>query len=159
VTGTGILCLSAIYFDRYELDSLWCLIPLLVLSMPAIRRGVAGWVTVALLLLLGLGSIGATQEYLDWNRARWQAVRQLRGEGVPLMQLDAGYEVNQYLLGSFDAPEPLDRLGDSTIYGTRFVVAFNPLRGYRVVERVPFRGFFGLHRGMLLIEERESRSR
>ena len=68
---------------------------------------------------------------------------------------DGGYEVNQYLLGGFDARLPDDRLADSSIYGSDFVIAFNPLPGYGIEARFPYAGFFGARRGDVLLLSKE----
>ena len=108
---------------------------------------------ITLIVVLALFSIGATQEYLDWNRARWAAFSDLQSRGITLARLDGGYEINQYLLGGFDGPIQL-RLRGFSVIDDEFVLAFQPLPGYRQTAAYPFEGFFGLRRGSVLILER-----
>jgi hypothetical protein len=98
-----------------------------------------------------LFSVGSTQEYLSWNRARWHAVELLRRQHVPLTKADGGYEVNQYLVGGFDAEAPIDRVENSAIYGSDYVISFHPLFRYGEVARFPYAGFFGARQGDVLL--------
>jgi hypothetical protein len=151
LVATALLFSSAIYFDRYSLDSLWAVI-IFAAASSSWSTGVALRVTT-LLLAVGLFSVFATQEYLRWNRARWLAFDYLRARGVPLTQMDGGYEINQYLLGGWDGPERLAKRGMSVVDDT-YILAFHPVARYVVLARFPFRGFLGLRRGYVYAEER-----
>lgn len=150
--ATTALFVSGIYFERYVLDSLWALAVLIPLvAEPRIVR--FRWLCATLILIISFFSIGGTQEYLDWNRARWAAFGELQSRGIPLSRIDAGYEINQYLLGGFDGPVLLNHRGFSVI-DDEFVLAFQPMAGYRQIASYPFTGFFGLHRAEVRILER-----
>lgn len=150
--ATAALFVSGLYFERYVLDSLWALAVVIpILAEPRIVR--FRRMCTALIVVLVLFSIGATQEYLDWNRARWAAFSDLQSRGITLARLDGGYEINQYLLGGFDGPIQL-RLRGFSVIDDEFVLAFQPLPGYRQTAAYPFEGFFGLRRGSVLILER-----
>jgi len=153
--ATAALFVSGLYFERYVLDSLWALafvIP--IVAEPRIVR--FRRICIILTVLFALFSIGATQEYLAWNRARWAAFGDLQSRGITLARMDGGYEINQYLLGGFDGPIHLGQRGFSVI-DDEFVLAFQPLPGYRQTASYPFKGFFGLRRGSVLVLERTAR--
>jgi hypothetical protein len=159
VAGCGLPVISFVYFDRYELDSLWPLVLLFAIVGQGVleassRLRILAWTAAGVLLLF---SVGATQEYLSWNRARWRAVGLLRREHVPLTKVDGGYEVNQYLVGGFDAQAPTDRLADSAIYGSDYVIALHPLIHYQAMARFPYAGFFGARRGDVLLLKKRPR--
>src|SRR5476651_519928 len=121
------------------------------------RVRTVAWAAAGALLLF---SVGSTQEYLSWNRARWHAVELLRRQHVPLTKVDGGYEVNQYLVGGFDAQAPIDRLENSAIYGSDYVIAFHPLYRYDTAARFPYAGFFGARQGdVLLLKKRPGKAR
>lgn len=133
-----------IYFDRHSLDAFWTLIPMAALLISWNRRTVAA--VSALLALMLFFSIGATQEYFSWNRARWAAFDRLRKEGVRLEQMDGGYEINQYLLGGFDGPQGRGKAGMSVV-DDEYILSFTRVKGYEPLFGVSYGGYFGLRRG------------
>ena len=150
--ATAALFASGLYFDRYVLDSLWSLsifIPV-VAEERLVRFRI---ISVVLVVLFAIFSVGATQEYLDWNRARWRALGDLQSKGVTLDRIDGGYEINQYLIGGFDGPIRLRRPGFSVI-DDEFVLTFQELPGYRDIASYPYTGFFGLRHGSVHVLER-----
>jgi 4-amino-4-deoxy-L-arabinose transferase-like glycosyltransferase len=82
-------------FDRYFLPAL---IPLGILAARSVTRRFSfeptrlDFALPAVSLALAVLSL---QDYLAWNRARWQALNTLRTEfSAPLEQIDGGYEFN-----------------------------------------------------------------
>lgn len=151
--ATAALFVSGLYFERYVLDSLWALAVVIPISVePRIVR--LRRICITLVAVFALFSIGATQEYLDWNRARWAAFGELQSRGITLARLDGGYEINQYLLGGFDGSIHLRKRGFSVI-DDEFVLAFQLLPGYREIASYPYRGFFGLRQGTVRVLERK----
>ena len=153
LAATASLFVSGIYFDRYCVDSLWSL-ALLLPILTNWDRIVSLVVTAAAVILTAAFSVLGTQEYLRWNRARWDAVAELRRNGVRLEQLDGGYEVNQYLIGGFDGPVHLEKYGYSVI-DNEYVIAFRRVPGYRLVASRQFTSFLGFRRGSVLTLRRE----
>jgi hypothetical protein len=92
-------------------------------------------------------------EYIDWNRARWAAYRDLRARGVTLRQMDAGYEINQYLIGGFHGPLRL-RLKGMSVIDDEYILALNEVSGYETIDRHPYSGAFGLGRRYLYTQVR-----
>lgn len=139
VVATVLLFASGIYFDRYSIDSTWGL--LVAAGFIPISARVR-WVNVSILVLVAVLSVAGTAEYLAWNRARWDAYRFLRARGVTLQQMDAGYEVNQYLLGGWDGHLELASRGMSVV-DDQFMLTFNPLYRCRVLAKFPYRRLLG----------------
>jgi hypothetical protein len=152
VVATAALLPSGIYFDRYCVDSLWSLAVLIPVLVGGLRRNQVA-VATATLVIVGAFAVLSTQEYLEWNRARWQAYHDLRDDGVGLDRMDGGYEINQYLIGGFDGPILLRRSGFSVI-DHEYVISFNRLPGYRVKRSYEFHSFLGLRRGEIHVLRR-----
>lgn len=150
--ATGLLFISGIYFDRYALDSMWALTLLLPLFVDWSRiaaRIVAG----ALLIAVAFFSVMGVQEYLRWNRNRWEAFSWLSAHGVTLKQMDGGYEINQYLVGGFHGEQNFRKVGYS-VTDDEYIIALNQVPGYRVIHSIPFTSFLGLRRGAVFAEQR-----
>ena len=149
-------------FDRYLLF----LVPLALVALaasiraqPAPPRALAWVVGGALALGSLLWSVGAVQEYLDWNRARWRAIAYLASDlGAGREQIDGGFEYGGWL--NFDARFRHDRRGSSWwwVVEDRYAVAFEPIQGYDVLRRFPYRGWFGLVAGDIVALERSTGS-
>ena len=150
LAGSGILAISEFFFDRYALDSLWMTPRLVAATQPLRMRRTA----IVLTVVLALFCVAATQDYFAWNRARWRAFADLRRRGVPLTRMDAGYEINQYLLGGWDGEQHMGLPGMAVVDDS-WILALNRVKGYQVLAAYPYRGWFGLHRGELFIEQRQ----
>jgi hypothetical protein len=138
---------GAIYFDRHSLDSTWFLIPVAAILFPwesaAARRLLGG-----LILAVSVLVVGATQEYMNWNRARWDAFAWLKAQKIGMERISGGYEINQYLVGGFKGTE-----ADSVI-DDEYILGFSRVPGYFVERVFPYRGYFGIYRGAVLVQRR-----
>lgn len=118
--------------------------------------------TALLLVLVSLYSLAASSDYLSWNRARWQAGRELVAEGVPALKIDGGFE----WLGWHTANEPSVPAGETHArpgdpwymylflhVEREYVISFSELEGYEGVREVPYTGLFG-RRGSLYVLRR-----
>ena len=136
--------------DRY-------LLPLLPLSMIAIllstkdviKKNLGGKITslvvIMLLLLYGGFTIGATHDYLAWNRSRWQALNDLMEESRILPNnIDGGYEFNGWYLYDFKYKKSRDK-SRWWVDNDDYIISFGPLDGYEAVKQYPVRRllFFG----------------
>lgn len=143
---------SGIFFDRYVLDALWVL-PLLITLVGSWRLGrvavAMGIVQLALCALL-------MSEYFSWNRARWRAWDFARGRGVTIRQIDAGYEVNQSVLGGVHGKWRLDLCGMSVV-DDQYILTFTPVRGYDPVASFGYASFAGIRRGQVVLSRRSER--
>lgn len=130
-------------FDRYLLPLLVVAIVAVPLASGARTRppviGRAGLVaSVAALALLGVFSVVATRDYLEWNRLRWQAYRDLTVEArIDPHRIDAGYEINGWML--YD-PRHLANDVQSWwwVDDDEYTIASDLLPGYTIERRYPF---------------------
>lgn len=150
--ATALLFISGIYFDRYMLDSTWALTLLLPLLIDW-NRVAARIVAVALVIGVAFFSVLGVQEYLRWNRNRWEAFSWLSARGVTLKQMDGGYEINQYLVGGFHGEQNIRKVGYS-VTDDEYIIALSHVPGYRVIHSIPFTSFLGLRRGAVFVEKR-----
>lgn len=89
-----------VMLDTYSFDRYWLVfVPLLLLLLAWGYKASTGqrppWLAWGLVALMGLFSVGATHDYLAWNRARWEALHWLTNtQGVPPERIDGGFEFN-----------------------------------------------------------------
>ncbi|MBD0346976.1 MAG: hypothetical protein ICV63_19555 [Coleofasciculus sp. Co-bin14] len=112
---------------------------------------------VMMLLCLGF-TIGATHDYLSWNRVRWQALGDLiQEEGISPNRIDGGYEFNGlYLFDIKYKPSP----NKSWWWVDRddYIVSFGPLPGYDEMKRYPFRRWVPFGQGNIFILQKTNKS-
>jgi hypothetical protein len=152
--GTAIAAFMKINFDRYSIDTGWPFVFLLIvlasrLERTRASRAIAG----TLLALFALFAIAGTAEYLDWNRARWDAFAYLTDRGVKITQMDGGYEINSFLALRAGRKE-LGKRGVGVV-DDQFIIAFNEaVPGYTRIASFPYRRWFGLGAGALHVQRR-----
>jgi hypothetical protein len=152
IVGTAALLGSGLYVDRYSLDSAWSLAIFLPLVIPWQRaKGVA----IASLIVIAMFSTFSVAEYHAWNGARWKAVADLRARGIPITEIDGGSEVwSLYEMSAMD--QRWRRIRQFGLEPRRYLLAFEPIKGYRVIGKYPFLGWLGLHRGVIYVMEIET---
>jgi hypothetical protein len=121
-------------FDRYLLP-LGVVTPLLLASSAGrgARRPALLAAAGALLLALAAFSVAATHDYFAWNRARWDALRELKSQGIAPASIDGGFEFNGPHLYS----EDFQKVPGKSWWWVRddeYIVAFSRIPGYRVVN-------------------------
>jgi hypothetical protein len=145
-------------FDRYMIFLVAAALIVLEAAIGArpSRPSAPSWAFASALALGSLGwSVGAAQEYLDWNRARWAAISYLTDEvGAAPEQLDGGFEYGGWV--NYDPDFRLDFRWPSWwwVVDDRYTVAFAPVEGYRVLRRFPYQGWFGLIENDIVALER-----
>ena len=161
VSGSYLALMTLIHvFDRYLLFVAPLVLALFARTIRTVRYtaqslALGGAVIVSALLF----GVGATQEYLDWNRARWRAIDYLTETvGAKREEIDGGFEFGGWV--NFDARLRDDRVDTGWwVVDDRFVVSFRKVRGYRVLARFPYRGWFGLTEGKVLALSRRAPQR
>jgi hypothetical protein len=126
------------FYDRYLLPLL-LLVPLLGATLPSDPRPAwARGLAYGLVGLFGLLSIVWVHDEMSWNRARWEAIGRLQAAGVPAGQLDGGFEFNSPRC--FDAQQRCEggRDGWERILDPVYMVAFEPMPGYREVFSINY---------------------
>ncbi len=131
------------YFDRYLLLG-WVPLVILLLRGTDPLMFFARWqrtaLTVAAYAPLIWFSLAGTHDYLAWNRARHRALEGLLARGVPITQIDAGYEWNSTLAPRPVRYVPVAREGQSwwLTGDDRYRIAFDGAPGYRAVAHEPW---------------------
>ena len=132
------------FFDRY----LIILLPLLMMLVSVSTTNISNWkvdskvISIALIMMLLYGgfTIGATHDYLSWNRVRWQALHSLMQESqISPNQIDGGFEFNGwYLYDDFKYKQKPDKSW-WWVDNDDYIISFGPITGYEEVKRYPFR--------------------
>jgi hypothetical protein len=132
------------FFDRYLLP-LWPLFLLLISARET--RGREGRRDPRAVLVLGViivvlfasFALGATHDYLLWNRVRWDALNRLMTQSrISPKAIDGGLEFNAWYL--FDlAYRPVPGKSWWWVEGDDYVIAFARLKGYSVAQRFPLK--------------------
>jgi hypothetical protein len=149
------------FFDRYLLP-IWPFF-LALMSAAGAKRGEAKADSriiaasgLILLILFGVFALGATHDYLLWNRVRWGALSELKRDfHVSAKQIDGGMEFNGWYLFSLSHQAPP---GKSWWWVERddYVIAFARMTGYDVWKRYPLKRWLPLGpRNILVLRRRE----
>jgi len=132
------------FLDRYLLP----FIPLVMAGMLILSRteGAAmprqrvalGSVAGAIMLLY---TVGATHDYLSWNRARWAGLNYLMTDvGVSPAEIDGGFEFNGWY-GYSPGYQPRKGTSWWWVEDDKFVVSFGKIDGYEVIQRFAYQNF------------------
>ncbi|UCE61603.1 MAG: glycosyltransferase family 39 protein [Phycisphaerales bacterium] len=132
-------CMYGPFFDRYVLFPVPLAMILLLGAPHGETRRQPRWaivVAAALLLLCFCFSLGATHDYLDWNRARWRACTYLTEElRADPESVDGGFEYNNYYHDAANI-----RQGDTGELINRenadYRISFTPLEDYEIIKRL-----------------------
>jgi hypothetical protein len=153
--GTVIAAAMRINFDRYSIDTGWPFVILLMILAAGVGLTARARIVAAALIAVAIVfSIAGTAEYLAWNRARWQAFKTLRAHGVPLTQMDGGYEVNAFFVALPAGRKDLGKPGTGVV-DDRYIIAFNrDVPGYERLQSFVYPRWLGLSEGALHIQRR-----
>lgn len=130
------------FFDRY----LIFLVPLslMLISVSTINRGDVQMSPILvysgsfILLLWGLFTVGATHDYLSWNRTRWQALNSLVKEyQVPPNSIDGGFEFNGWYLYQPNYQKTPNKSW-WWVDQDDYIISFGPLANYEEIKRYSF---------------------
>ena len=132
----AVLWLTA---DRYALVFVPLTAALVLVRQPPQRIGV----TVACIVAYAAIAFAGARDHLDYNRAVWAAVNDLRARGVQPRDIDGGYVVNGYL--QYLHPDDAYRDASGRIIGPMvndfaeltYQVADQPMPGRVIVGRIP----------------------
>ncbi len=155
---------TVVYFDRYLLPAVVPFVLVAATALPKIAR--PGWFrpTAFAVTLLFVFSLAGVQDYLAWNRARWEAIEFMRtGLGAKDTQIDGGYEFNgmytsEILLKRSDASD-IGNQGEKGwwVIRDRYRVAMTPQDRYTIVRRFPYFSWLGFETRDALALSREGR--
>ena len=156
---------TVIYYDRYLLPAI---VPFALVAAGALpRQAPRTWIrpvafACALLYVFSLASL---QDYMAWNRARWEAIAYLRAElGAKDSQIDGGYEFNgMYTSEEFLIRSDAEDIGNQGEKGwwvihDRYKVAMTPQSRYEIVRRFPYYSWLGFETRDVFALAREPRA-
>jgi hypothetical protein len=159
VFGTAVSTSSPsfAFFDRYVIFAMPPIMLVLVYGAPILGapRRAAAVVGVAVALGYGVFAVGATHDYLAWNRARWHAVDDLLDRGIPYRNIDGGFEVNAWY--RYDPRHPLKSVNTFFVRRSKYVVSFGPLNGYAEVRQYRYSRWMPRGRGAIVVSRRRVR--
>ena len=130
------------FYDRYLLILIPLLMIVVTISDPIISQSYsinAKTISIASVIMLIYGgfTIGATHDYLSWNRVRWQALHDLmQKDQISPNHIDGGYEFNGWYLYDFNYKT---KPGKSSWWVDRddFMITFGSLPNYEELKRYP----------------------
>lgn len=120
------LLLDRYHFDRYQL----ALLPAMVfLLTPQCTLIFSRWTQVSVmvfLILMGLFSVGATRDYLNWNRTRWSVLHNMIEEsGISPHQIDGGLEFNGWYTTAPQGPFSFEHKSWWFVDEDQYVLSFS----------------------------------
>lgn len=165
IVGVGYLVNTAITtstpryasFDRYFI---FALVPLMMVlahgrsNPPGKEDWPAFGAAILLTLAFGAFSVGATHDYLAWNRARWNAGRDLLRQGVSSKHINGGFEFNGWY--GYNPSRPLESLESLWTHGDEYLISFGPVNGYSEVRRYPYRRWMPWGQGRVVVLRRHA---
>ena len=143
-------------FDRYLLTAVVLLAAFVIVTLPFFQpppirlRQLAG-----ILLVVGFAgyAVAGTRDYLTWNRVRWEALAELRQDGIVPARIDGGYEFNGW---NFYDPKNQSsrRNGDWWVQDDQFVISFGQLAGYEIYREYQYAHWMPPYEGKILVLKR-----
>jgi hypothetical protein len=142
------------FFDRYVIFLLMPAIALVVGVASRVGRPSAAAFGAALALvgLYGAFAVAGTHDYLAWNRARWDALADVRRTGVPPAEIDGGLEFNGWY--GYDPAYRTNSRRFWWVKGDEYVVAFGSIERYAEVRRYSYRRWLPPGRGTIVLLRR-----
>lgn len=148
----SFVILQATYadMDRYYLPPFVTTLLFLAMSWRWHRLKPRFLVSIPVLLLVSFYSIAACQDYLGWNRVRWQAAEKLETAGVKPASIDGGAEYNYYLNpqlykkivfhpGWYEfvhrGDPPRDQWRWWTVDSEDYVISFSTIPDYELIDK------------------------
>ena len=119
---------------------------------------------VVILVAMSVFAIGATRDYLAWNRLRWDALRHLMEErGVAASNIDGGFEFGGlYLSGSKNYQKTLHAgTQDPTnswwwVQEATYLIAFGDVTAYKVIKEYTYLNWITPRIGKILVLQKNS---
>jgi len=144
-----LLLVAESFFDRYHLP----LIVMMLVILSALVRNHSIHFTpgVIMLFLFMYVSVAGTKDYLSWNTKRWQAYEGLRQAGIPVREINAGFEVNCWSDG-----EKKWWTNVLTLEGYTYLIQFENEKGYTPVQQFPFQRYYPFRSDTLYVFQKDT---
>ncbi len=132
------LLIDDFQFDRYFLP---LLLVLLLLLRPSEKVGrIRKLLAIFLLSVMGLFTIAGTNDYLQWNQVRWNALHELMDEqGIAPENIDGGFEFNGWHQTGPRNPYIKGAKSWWFVGEDEYAVSFAPFACHEVIKPHPYR--------------------
>jgi len=126
-------------FDRYY----FILLPFLMLILfPKKPFVTSKWIKIPSVLAFGVlvsFSIGATKDYLEWNRQKWKVIDYAINDlGIQETQLNGGFEYNGWHGNNFNKPLIWESIDWWLAKNKNYHLAFTELCGYETIKTISY---------------------
>ncbi len=99
--------------------------------------------------------MAGTHDYLAWNRARWEALRDLTQiRKIPINKIDGGFEFNRWQ-SSVKFKVHYNTQPDWRIGEDDYIVGLSPAKGYTEIAEVPFQKWLPPGKASILVMKKE----
>jgi len=145
---------TMVVFDRY----LIFLMPLLMLVILSARHPIQlplgrlpALIALPTLVIYTIFTLGATHDYLSWNRTRWKALRYLTEEArVSYKKIDGGFEFNGWY-GYDSKYQGSKNKSWWWVYDDDYIISFGPLMNYDEIMRYPYKRWIPAGQGYIFV--------
>ena len=152
----AFLMLNNFYFDRYSLVALPFLILMLFpqnedfsISRPL---KIVGHLALAAIILF---SIGATHDYLSWNRARWEAANYAHQTlQLEPTQINGGFEYKKWFGINFNRPPGFQGLEDWDDPREHYIISHSEQCLFTTIKIFPYTRYFPPKRDSIFLLEK-----
>lgn len=146
------------FFDRYLLFPMFLLAPVLALAGQATTSRTKILLPMAslTLLLFATFAVAGTHDYFAWNRARWQAAKDLvEIKQISPLDIDGGLEFN----GWYGYQPRYRHLGGVVMstdmrHGDKYLLRMQPIGGYTAASRYAFQRWLPWGSGEIVVLEK-----
>jgi len=147
--------------DRYYLIALGPILLTLAMFARYSKFKIVQPLSIVVLLFIAIYSACAAQDYLGWNRARWQGLERLEARGISANQIDGGYEYNtlrdiNVYASTNHGMAPRSNWRWWPVKGETYIVSFSPIPGYTITDRILYWSALGFKQRQVLVLRSEN---
>ena len=146
---SSVYDLYLVFFDRYFTALLPFFIILFlgsVIKFKNVRR-----VLLLTIVIFAVFSFIGTQEYINWNKARWYATTTLMQNNISEKQIDGGFEFNgwftyEYALENLSQedirhPSKKDTISWWFVIDDEYIISFSELENYKTIKKLEYKSY------------------
>lgn len=151
----AFILINPIFFDRYILP---CIASFFIAILPIkpLTQRLVHIISLTFVSLYIFFSIGATHDYLSWNKARWEALDYLTNElKIKQTKIDGGFEFNSWYQTSGFSPGIRGRKSWWRVAEDDYVVSFGEIDGFKLMKKVGYKNWLQFGRDSIYILEKD----
>ncbi|MFH1010564.1 MAG: hypothetical protein V1784_04945, partial [bacterium] len=108
-------------------------------------------VSAVILIFFAAFAVGGTRDYMNWNRVRWSALKELTEQrGIPPCSIDGGFEFNGWYCYDKHYSEVATRSW-WWVEQDDYVITFGRIPGFVEEKRFPYMRWIPPGRGYILV--------